>query len=354
MNLSDFDYHLPAERIAQFPAEPRDSARLLVQEIASNETQLARVSELPTLLREGDLLVMNDTRVLPARLFGKRATGGQVEFLFVEPSSGRNGAWRAMVRPAKKLKAGEVIEAAGGELRLRMLERLPAEHGGASPLWEVQLEESEGSARELESELQAHGSMPLPPYIEREAAESDRDRYQTVYSKRLGAVAAPTAGLHFTPQLIEDLARAGIESTTLTLHVGLGTFLPVSSEQVDDHEMHEERYELSEECVDRVRACRRRGGRVIAVGTTSVRVLEACSSSGELRAGQGRTRIFIKPGYEFRSVDGLLTNFHLPKSTLLMLVSALAGRERILELYRLAIEAEMRFYSYGDAMLLLP
>jgi len=353
VNVSDFDFELPSEFIAQVPAEPRDSARLLTHRIRENQTELCTVADLGLHLRSGDLLVMNDTRVLPARLFGKRETGGAVEFLFVEPST--DGHWRAMVKPAKKLKAGEIVSAGDGTVQVRMIARGSAKDGGGSPLWEVALETTSGVAAAPEQLLEAHGRMPLPPYIEREAGTDDLTRYQTVYAVNSGAVAAPTAGLHFTPELLAELKERGIESTTVTLHVGLGTFLPVSVENVEEHEMHSERYQLEQAAIDRIEACRERGGRVIAIGTTSVRVLEACSSAaGVLKAGSGRTDIFIRPGYEFRVVDGLLTNFHLPKSTLLMLVSALAGRERILELYGRAIREELRFYSYGDAMLLLP
>jgi S-adenosylmethionine:tRNA ribosyltransferase-isomerase len=353
LNLSDFDYQLPMECVAQFPAEPRDAARLLVHLIGSGQTDLDRVSGLAKHLRAGDLLVLNDTRVLPARVMGRRSTGGSVEFLFVEP--GHTGQWRAMVRPARKLRPGEVILAGDGAMEVTMVERLKGHDGGGSPLWEVQVASKTGGAQGVEELLEAHGRMPLPPYIERESDESDLSRYQTVYAQEDGAVAAPTAGLHFTPELLSELVDVGVQSTTVTLHVGLGTFLPVTEEVIEDHEMHSERFRLTTESAEQVEACRARGGRVIAVGTTSVRVLEACSDgSGRLVPGVGRTDIFIRPGYEFRSVDGLLTNFHLPKSTLLMLVAALAGRETILSLYERAIAEELRFYSYGDAMLLLP
>lgn len=353
MKVSDFDYELPAERIAQLPAEPRDAARLLVHRRGAEETRLDTVAGLGSYLRPGDLLVLNDTRVLPARLPARRASGGAVELFFVEPAG--EGSWRAMVRPAKKLRPGEVVEAGGGALRARLVARCPAKDGSPSPLWEVELEEQGCARAPVEELLEAHGQVPLPPYIEREAAPADRERYQTVYATEPGAVAAPTAGLHLTPELLARLEAAGVETTRVTLHVGLGTFLPVAVEEAEDHEMHSERYQLSEESAGQVAACRARGGRVVAVGTTSVRVLEACSAEGgDPRPGSGRTDLFIRPGYEFRCVDGLLTNFHLPRSTLLMLVSALAGRERVLSLYRRAVEEGLRFYSYGDAMLLLP
>lgn len=357
MKLSDFDYELPAELVAQRPAERRERARLLVHARGVGETSLGEVADLPRHLRPGDLLVLNDTRVLPARLFGRRESGGAVEFLFVEPT--RDGRWLALVKPAKKLKPGEVVRAAGGALRVRLVLRTRDAAGEPQPTWEVELEAAEGGQASVEELLEQHGRMPLPPYIERDRdglqSAADRERYQTVYAARPGAVAAPTAGLHFTPELLAELEAAGVERASVTLHVGLGTFLPVSVDDVAQHRMHAERYELGPETVAAVEACRARGGRVVAVGTTSVRVLESCADvSGVLTPGRSSTDIFIRPGYEFRAVDALLTNFHLPKSTLLMLVSALAGRERIRELYARAIEERLRFYSYGDAMLLTP
>jgi len=351
VRLSDFDYALPPELIAQHPAERRDAARLLVHELRDARTTLSGVSELGRWLRPGDLLVLNDTRVLRARLRARRASGGAVELLFAEPRAG--GRWSAMVRPAKKPKPGEVLVAGEGALRVRMLERLAGADGAPGALWEVALE-ADGDAP-VEALLEAHGELPLPPYIERPAGDEpeDRERYQTVYAREPGAVAAPTAGLHFTEALLAELREAGVATTTVTLHVGLGTFLPVASEDLDGHRMHSERYVLPEAAAAAIAACRARGGRVVAVGTTSVRVLEACAAGGELRPGSGRTELFIRPGYEFRAVDGLLTNFHLPRSTLLMLVSAFAGVERVRELYARAIAERLRFYSYGDAMLLL-
>ncbi len=354
MNLSDFDYELPPELIAQHPAAQRDAARLLVHEVGKDHTELARVAELDSWLRRGDLLVLNDTRVMPARLHATRASGGAVELLFAEPRA--EGTWCAMVRPAKKPKPGEVLSAAGGALRVRMLERLVDDDGAPGALWVVALESVVEDGAPVESLLEAHGQLPLPPYIERgeDGEVEDRERYQTVYAREPGAVAAPTAGLHFTEALLERLGALGIESTTVTLHVGMGTFLPVAVEDLDEHRMHAERYVLSERAARAIMGCRDRGGRVIAVGTTSVRVLESCASEdGGLTAGSGSTRLFIRPGYAFRAVDGLLTNFHLPKSTLLMLVSAFAGAERVRGLYERAVAERLRFYSYGDAMLLL-
>lgn len=356
MKLADFDYELPPERIAQQPAERRDAARLFVHSIARDASEHRSVRELPELLRPADLLVLNDTRVRRARLHARRASGGRVELLLLEPEAG-GSAWRALARPSARLRAGEELALEGGELGVRLTERLE-QAGAPSAQWRVELSASSGAPVDVEAALERHGELPLPPYIERAAGSDpralvDRERYQTVYARSLGAVAAPTAGLHFTPELLSALAARGIASATLTLHVGLGTFQPVQAEDVREHAMHAESYELPRATVDAIAACRARGGRVIAVGTTSCRVLESCAQpDGSLRAGQGSTRLFLLPGSPLRAVDALLTNFHLPRSTLLMLVSAFAGRERVLRLYREAIERGYRFYSYGDAMLL--
>ncbi len=347
MKVSDFDYELPAERIAQQPARPRDAARLLVHDPAGRGTEHRHVRDLDEILRAGDLLVVNDTRVRPARLCGQRATGGLVELLLLEARE--DGRWRALARPAARLRAGEELELEGGRAIARPVER------GSGGEWIVELRDSAGG--DVEPLLERVGRMPLPPYIRRPRGvdplrELDREDYQTVFARELGAVAAPTAGLHFTPELLERLERVGIERAALTLHVGEGTFRPVAVEDTDAHEMHAESYELPASTVDAVARCRERGGRVVAVGTTSVRVLETCARSGELRAEVGDTRLFLTPGSSFRVVDVLLTNFHLPRSTLLMLVSAFVGRERMLALYAEAIERGYRFYSFGDAMLL--
>ena len=351
MNVSDFDYELPADLIAQLPAERREDARMLVYRIGAEGAAHRHVREIVDELRPGDLLVVNDTRVLPARLFARRSTGGRVELLFIEPLA--DGSWRAMVRPAKKLKAGEQLEVEGSARGLIAVRRELGADGKPGPEWVVRTADGEA----LEPLLIECGVMPLPPYIERDAsgAAVDRERYQTVYAEHLGAVAAPTAGLHFSTELLGELQARGVERVSVTLHVGPGTFLPVSATDTADHHMHSERYVLGAETVAAIERARARGGRVIAVGTTSVRVLEACADeTGQLTPGSGATRLFITPGYRFRAIHGLLTNFHLPQSTLLMLVSALAGREQTLGLYRLAIEEGYRFYSYGDAMLILP
>ncbi len=359
MRTSDFDYGLPPELIAQEPLEPRDAARLLVHRIGDGGHEHRRVHELPELLAPGDLLVVNDARVLAARLFARRPSGGRVELLFVEPlGPGERGErWLALVRPAKKPVPGEALEVEGAPERLIAIRRVPGPGGEPGPEWELEL--ANGGQGALLALLERAGRMPLPPYIERATegdprAAADRERYQTVFAARPGAVAAPTAGLHFTPELLARLAARGVERATITLHVGPGTFRPVESERVEDHPMHAERYEIPQATVAAVEAARARGGRVVAVGTTAVRTLEAsCDDAGRLRAGAGRTDLFLVPGARFRVVDALLTNFHLPRSTLLMLVSAFAGRERILALYAEAIAERYRFFSYGDAMLLL-
>ncbi len=351
MKVSDFDFHLPEELIAQHPAIEREEARLLLHEMAGSSTSHRQVRDLPDLLAPGDLLVLNNTRVMPARLYARRQTGGAVELLLLTASD--QGVWRAMVNPARKVKVGELLQIEGSDGEVRMIERRE-EDGQPGAEWMLAFD-PECNVQAL---LEEAGRMPLPPYIRRQREDQlepvDRVRYQTVFAEQLGAVAAPTAGLHFTSELLARLEAQGVQSTTVTLHVGIGTFAPVKVENTQDHRMHAESYVLGEEAISAIRACREAGGRVIAVGTTSVRVLEACSDErGLLQAGSGETRLFITPGYSYRVVDGLLTNFHLPQSTLLMLVSALCGRERLLELYREAIESRYRFYSYGDAMLLL-
>ncbi len=379
MLTSDFDFDLPAHLVAQEPATPRESARLLVAAgdgVPSREH--VRVSDLPRFLRAGDLLVVNDTRVLPARFLGRRATGGAVEVLFlepapsVEPGAGRGAGeddsppWRAMVRPAKKIRPGERVHSDTG-VDAVFVER--EEVGGT---WTVRLEPARESASARDQApsnaeasdflalLDRAGTTPLPPYIDRAATGLDAERYQTVYSRVPGAVAAPTAGLHFSKTLLDELERLGVRRTAVTLHVGAGTFLPVSVESIDQHSMHSESYELTEAAAEAVRECRDLGGRVVAVGTTSARVLESCAvpfgdgSRHVVEPRRGRTDIFLRPGFGPRVCDGLFTNFHLPKSTLLMLVASMIGRDAMLSLYREAVELEYRFYSYGDAMLLLP
>ncbi len=339
MRLEDFDFDLPPALIATEPLPQRDAARLMLLDRVSGEIGESRVSSLPELLRSGDLLVLNDTRVLPARLFGRKESGGRVELFLVRRLEGREERWEALIRSSKPSRPGTRILLAEGVVA-------------------TVLEPGEGETRMVSFDpppdfmawLERAGQVPLPPYIRRTPLESDRDRYQTVFAAEPGAVAAPTAGLHFTDGLLERIRHGGVETATVTLHVGLGTFMPLRVEDPRQHRMHSERYRVPEETVAAIEACRARGGRVVAVGTTVTRTLEHAASSGVLRAGSGETEIFIFPGHEFRVVDALITNFHLPQSTLLMLVSAFAGREKVLHAYAEAVARGFRFYSYGDAM----
>ncbi len=337
MLVSDFDYPLPEERIAQHPA-PRGEGRLLVLD-ATDEDRHRRVRELPELLRPDDLLVVNDTRVLPARLFAQRATtGARVELLLAERISPVE--WDVLVRPGRRARPGE---------RLRLGDGLEAEVVAKGEDGRHRLRFSEP----VESHLERLGHVPLPPYIKRPDDAADRETYQTIFARRPGAIAAPTAGLHFTPEIVAALGARGIALAALTLHVGLGTFKPVTARLVHEHRMDSERFEISRATERAVRRARDTGGRVVAVGTTVVRALEgsALLSGGQPLAGRGSTALFIAPGFRFQVVDALVTNFHLPRSTLLMLVCAFAGRERVLAAYAEAVEREYRFYSYGDAML---
>jgi len=351
MKVSDFDFELPEGRIAQSAIEPRDAARMLVHDVAHDSTQHLHVRDLPSIVSSGDLVIVNDTRVRHARLFAKRASGGAVELLLVERVSA--SVWRALAKPGGRLREGEQLEIDGGELFARTITR--DEDGGA---WSLELGDRLGASDGVEELIERIGVPPLPPYIVRprgdaEQTAQDRERYQTIFAREVGAVAAPTAGLHFTPQLMDELGGLGVDLASVTLHVGEGTFKPVSVEHTHEHVMHGESFTLPQATVDAIERCRGRRGRVFAVGTTSVRVLESCvDEDGVLRAQSGVTRLFLTPGSPFRVVDGLLTNFHLPRSTLLMLVSAFAGRKRTLRLYEEAIEKGYRFYSYGDAMLL--
>lgn len=336
MLTRDFDYELPPDRIAQHPA-PRGESRLLVLDREGPERH-RHVRDLPELLRPGDLLVINDTRVIPARLFGRRAGGGQIEILLTGKAGERE--WDALVKPGRRARPGTVIT---------LDESLTAEILEKEETGRHRLRFSEP----IEPHLERLGHMPLPPYIQREDEAEDRERYQTVWARTPGAIAAPTAGLHFTRDILDRLTAAGVEIAEVTLHVGLGTFKPVTAEKIEDHRMESERWEVKESTAAAICRTRARGGRIAAVGTTVVRTLEsaALAGEGEIQAGSGATELFITPGFRFRAVDLLLTNFHLPKSTLLMLVSAFAGRERVLAAYEEAIREEYRFYSYGDAML---
>ena len=340
MKKSDFYYHLPPERIAQEPLPERSASRLLVLDPRTGDLCDSSVRELPQFLRAGDLLVFNDTRVLPARLHARKSSGGAVELL-LERLLAPDRA-RFLARSSKTLKPGARITLAGGEA----VEFLARE----GRMVELGLP---GGGNWLDI-LEAQGEVPLPPYIDRAPAAADRERYQTVYARNPGAVAAPTAGLHFDADLLARLDAAGIERAHITLHVGAGTFLPVEAEEVEEHRMHSERVTVPAATVEQVRRAQARGGRIFAIGTTACRALEGAARSGSLQAFAGETDIFLYPGRPFRVIDGLFTNFHLPESTLLMLVSALAGRERILAAYAHAVEQQYRFFSYGDAMLILP
>ncbi|KAF1710334.1 tRNA preQ1(34) S-adenosylmethionine ribosyltransferase-isomerase QueA [Pseudoxanthomonas kalamensis DSM 18571] len=340
MKKSDFHYDLPAELIAQAPLAQRSASRLLLVPPEGQALADAHVRDLPQLLQPGDLLVFNDTRVIPARLFGQKDSGGRVEIL-IERLLPDNRA-RAQIGASKSPKPGGTIELDGGG-RATVLER---EDG----FYLLQFDVPDA----LESWLQQVGQLPLPPYIRREPGADDAERYQTVFARRVGAVAAPTAGLHFDEALLQALGERGVRFGHVTLHVGAGTFQPVRVDDVREHRMHSEWLNVGAELVEQIRRTRAAGGRVVAVGTTVVRALESAMHEGELHPFAGETRIFIFPGYRIRSVDALLTNFHLPESTLLMLVSAFAGKSRVFEAYEHAVREKYRFFSYGDAMLLFP
>lgn len=347
MRVSDFDYELPDELIAQTPLEQRDASRLMVVERHRGVLEHGHFYDLPTLLRAGDCLVVNDSRVLPARLVGQKRTGGAVELLLLRRRS--LSCWEVLARPARRLKTGASLLFGNGELTAQVTSE------GQDGIRQVEFTWEHGSFEEVLASL---GRVPLPPYIHEELA--DPNRYQTVYSRQMGSAAAPTAGLHFTPELLDRLQKAGIRVVTLTLHVGLGTFRPVQVEDVEAHVMHAEAFTLGTETAAAINRTYQEKGRVIAVGTTSARTLESLATSDAQRqkgilveAGSGETSIFIYPGYRFRVIDGLLTNFHLPKSTLLMLVAAFAGTDTVLAAYREAVSMGYRFFSFGDAMLIV-
>ncbi|BDW97134.1 S-adenosylmethionine:tRNA ribosyltransferase-isomerase [Thalassospira tepidiphila] len=340
MKVDLFDFELPRDRIAEHPANPRDAARML--DLSGEGMQDRIVRELPDILRPGDLLISNDTRVIPARLFGKRGDA-KVEVTLHKQEG--LGTWVAFAKPAKKLRIGETFKV-NEEFEAEVLAK---KDGG-----EVTLRFNKSGA-DLIAALEKYGVMPLPPYIRREAGGDDQDKsdYQTIFAQKDGAVAAPTAGLHFTPELLANLDARGINRRTITLHVGAGTFLPVKVDDTDDHKMHAEWGSISKEIADLINETRANGGRVVAVGTTSLRLLEsAAREDGVVEPFEAETDIFITPGYKFRAVDMLLTNFHLPRSTLFMLVSAFAGFDRMKAAYQHAIDNEYRFYSYGDCSLL--
>lgn len=348
MRVSDFDYRLPEELIAQHPKDRRDGSRLIIVDRETGRTEHRHFYDILDQLSPSDCLVLNDSKVIPARLFGiKEGTGAKVEFLLLKRIEG--DVFEVMVKPGRKLKTGDVVTFSG-----------PDDDAGSVKA-EITGYGSDGIRKALFSyegifmeKLEKLGKMPLPPYIKRDAENEDKERYQTVYCKREGSVAAPTAGLHFTRDLLKKVSDKGVKLAYLTLHVGIGTFRPVKEEKVTDHHMHFEDYQIDEETAEIINSTIESGGRIISVGTTSVRTLESAAQKTDgkwkIRAGTGSTDIFIYPGYSFKIVDSLITNFHLPRSTLLMLVSALYTREDMLGIYREAVEKEYRFFSYGDAM----
>lgn len=341
LKTSDFDYHLPEELIAQHPLAQRDTSRLLVYDRKSGVVEHRVFHDVLDYLNPGDALVLNDTRVIPARIVGvKPDTGGKIEFLLLNRVEG--DTWLALSKPAKRAAPGVVFEFGGGRLKARVLEVLPEGMRRIKLIYDGVFEEV----------LDAIGTMPLPPYIHERL--NDPERYQTVYARERGSAAAPTAGLHFTPELLRQIEAKGIKVVRVLLHVGLGTFRPVAVEDVAEHKMHSEYYEITPVAADTINAARSAGGRIVAVGTTSARTLEtATGEDGVVQAGTGWTDIFITPGYRFHAVDALITNFHLPRSTLLMMVSALAGsREEMLQVYEIAVKERYRFFSFGDAMMI--
>ncbi len=349
MNVSDFDFPLPDELIAQDPSAERGGSRLLALDRATGAVEHHQFSELPNLLRAGDLLVVNDTRVFPARLVGVRLPGGGAAECFLIRPTDQPDTWIALVHPGQRLREGSrmVFEAGARRLNAEVLGR--HFHGRRT----VRLWTDDGSP--VRETIDAIGHIPLPPYIKRDDRETDRDRYQTVYARERGSIAAPTAGLHFTPALLDALTARGVERATVTLHVGYGTFQPVRVDRVEEHQVEAEHYEASPAAAAAITGARRDGRRVIAVGTTTTRTLESLAIDGDgiVMPGSGDTSLFIYPGYQFKTVSGLVTNFHLPKSSLLMLVSAFGGRENVLGAYRDAVAHGYRFYSYGDAMVIL-
>jgi S-adenosylmethionine:tRNA ribosyltransferase-isomerase len=347
MNTADFDYDLPEALIAQTPTDSRTASRMLVVHRDSGTLEHRRIGDIGEYLVPGDLLVVNNTKVIPARIFGHKAeTGGRIELLLLEPLGG--DTWRVLCRASRRPKVGSHIALANGRIDAEVLSigeegRLDVALRSGEPLLDI---------------LEAEGETPLPPYIKRDVddarRQSDRERYQTVYASEPGAVAAPTAGLHFTPELLSTLAERGIGRAELTLHVGIGTFRPVSVDSVTDHRMDEERYDITEETAVAIRGARAAGGRIVAVGSTSVRTLETVAArEGDVVACSGRSDLFIYPPYDFKAVDVMLTNFHLPRSTLIMMVSALAGMDLIRRAYAEAVREQYRFFSYGDCMLIL-
>jgi len=349
VNVADFDFDLPEDLIAQDPPAERGGSRLLMLDRAGGGVEHHRFAELPSLLRAGDLLVVNDTKVFPARLIGHRLPGGGAAECFLVRPTGTGDEWVALVHPGQRLREGARMAFAGGGRRLDAEVVGMHFHGRRT----VRLWTDDGSS--VREAIDAIGHIPLPPYIKRGDAPADRDRYQTVFSRDPGSIAAPTAGLHFTPALLDALAARGVARAAITLHVGYGTFQPIRVERVEDHQMEPEHFEVSAGTAAALTAARREGRRIITVGTTSTRTIEslAIDAGGAVQPGHGETALFIHPGHQFRLVSGMITNFHLPQSSLIMLVSALAGREHVLAAYETAVKERYRFYSYGDAMLVL-
>lgn len=349
LNVSDFDFDLPDELIAQEPSAQRGGSRLMLVDRATGHVEHHQFTELASLLRAGDVLVVNDTRVFPARLIGTRLPGGGAAECFLIRETDDRDTWIALVHPGQRLREGSrmLFERAGRSLHAEIVGR--HFHGRRT----VRLWTEDGSS--VRDAIDALGHIPLPPYIKRSDEASDRDRYQTVYARERGSIAAPTAGLHFTPALLEALHAQGIERVSITLHVGYGTFQPIRVDRIEEHQMEAERYEVSDDAANALTRALNEHRRIIAVGTTTTRTLESLSVSddGSVHAGAGETALFIRPGHRFTIVSGLITNFHLPKSSLLMLVSAFAGREHVLNAYREAVQNRYRFYSYGDAMVIL-
>jgi S-adenosylmethionine:tRNA ribosyltransferase-isomerase len=343
LQTADFDFHLPPERIAQHPTERRDASRLLVVDREAGALHHGQFSDLVDHVAPGDVLVLNETRVFPARLVGRKPTGAAAEVLLLHPAAdGGERLWTALVRPGGKLRPGRVVDV-GPELSVEIVESLPNGDRVVRLVTDLPVTEA----------LERYGEVPLPPYVERQVTEDDRERYQTVYARERGSVAAPTAGLHFTPELLAALEAKGVRIARLVLHVGVGTFRPVEVEDPSKHAMHSEWYRVPAEAAALINETRAAGGKAWAVGTTVVRTLETVATDdGIVHAGEGWTDIFLRPPYRFKAVDRLVTNFHLPKSTLLMLVSAFGGHELVMRAYREAVEREYRFFSYGDAMLL--
>ena len=348
MKTKELDYYLPPELIAQHPARVRSGSRLLVANRTEEALTDSRFASIGDFLRQGDCLVLNDTKVLPARFFARRSTGARLEGLFLAQSG--SGVWQVMLKGLGKIKVGESIylNSRAGQGSSDIAAVLLEKTGGGGCLLKIDTD------AQAEAVLDEIGFPPLPPYIKRGTdlalAATDRQRYQTVYARRTGAVAAPTAGLHFTDKLIEQLKERGVLFANITLHVGAGTFRPVTAENLEEHEIHQEWFSIDEQNAGVINAAKKNGQRIIAVGTTSVRTLETLAVGSQVTAGSGKTKLFITPGYEFKMVDAMITNFHLPKSTLLALVAAFAGLDNILAAYNHAIEQKYRFYSYGDAM----